>query len=193
MTKEIYLSNAEEEHKIELYTNLNVTVENEKELFFKYFDNQTNEMDSSLSFRSVVLSEKAMTFPPFVDVDTNKVADISFQTRVANSSYIAFTQDSTGVMEMIVGSRDQFVVKVYSIKDKSLTIFSYSRARVIPELTFFQKYGNLIMMSVMMIIQMFMNRNQPQQQTEEEQKNEESTENTENKEKTELYVCFNIK
>ena len=33
MTKEIYSSNAAEEHKIELYSNLNVTVENEKELF----------------------------------------------------------------------------------------------------------------------------------------------------------------
>ena len=36
-----------------------------------------------------------------------------------------------------------------------------------------------------------MNRNQPQQQTEEEQKNEESNEGNENKEKTELYVCLN--
>ena len=88
MTKEIYSSNAAEEHKIELYSNLNVTVENEKELFFKYFNNETNEMDSTLSFRSLVLDEKAMTFPPFVDVDTNKVVDIHFQTLVANSSYV---------------------------------------------------------------------------------------------------------
>ena len=88
MTKEIYSSNAEEEHKIELYSNLNVTVEHEKELFFKYFNNETNEMDSTLSFRSLVLDEKAMTFPPFVDVDTNKVVDIHFQTLVANSSYV---------------------------------------------------------------------------------------------------------
>lgn len=38
---------------------------------------------------------------------------------------------------------------------------------------------------------MIMNRNQPQQQTEEEQKNEESNEGNEIKEKTELYVCLN--
>ena len=56
-------------------------------------------------------------------------------------------------MEIIIGSKQEFVIKVYNIQDKSLTVFSYSRVRIIPELTVFQKYGNLIMMSVMLVIQ----------------------------------------
>ena len=56
-------------------------------------------------------------------------------------------------MEIIIGSKQEFVIRVYNIQDKSLTVFSYSRVRIIPELTFFQKYGNLIMMSVMLVIQ----------------------------------------
>lgn len=56
-------------------------------------------------------------------------------------------------MEIIIGSKEQFVIKVYNIQDKSLTVFSYSRVRIIPELTFFQKYGNLIMMGVMLVMQ----------------------------------------
>lgn len=59
-------------------------------------------------------------------------------------------------MEIIIGSKEQFVIKVYNIQDKSLTVFSYSRVRIIPELTFFQKYGNLIMMGVMLVMQVIM-------------------------------------
>lgn len=162
MVKEFYDSEVNKEYRIENYANLNITVENENELFFKYFNNQTNEIDSLLSFRSSVMGDKVMSFPPFMDVDTNTPAVLHFQPLVANSSYvlfdgvykqIAFSQDSTGVVEMMIGNKNQFGVKVYDIKEKSLFVFTFTRVVNAPQLTFFQKYGNLIMMGVMMIVQ----------------------------------------
>lgn len=90
MVKEFYDSEVNKEYRIENYANLNITVENENELFFKYFNNQTNEIDSLLSFRSSVMGDKVMSFPPFMDVDTNTPAVLHFQPLVANSSYVLF-------------------------------------------------------------------------------------------------------
>lgn len=90
MVKEFYDSEVSKEYRVENYANLNITVENENELFFKYFNNQTNEIDSLLSFRSSVMGDKVMTFPPFVDIDTNTAAVLHFQPLVANSSYVLF-------------------------------------------------------------------------------------------------------
>lgn len=88
MMKETFKSDAVDEHKIEYYTNLNVTVQNEKELYFKFYDNKTNEVDTGKSFISTVSDDMVMTFPPFVDVDTHTVVSLHFQTLVANSSYV---------------------------------------------------------------------------------------------------------
>lgn len=54
---------------------------------------------------------------------------------------------------MMIGNKNQFGVKVYDIKEKSLFVFTFTRVVNVPQLTFFQKYGNLIMMGVMMIVQ----------------------------------------
>lgn len=54
---------------------------------------------------------------------------------------------------MIVGTKNNFVVKVYDIKEKMLVIFNYNRVLNIPPPTFFQKYGNLIMMFFLLFMQ----------------------------------------
>ena len=88
LTKEYYESENADKYKVEYYANLNITLENDKELHFKYYNNETNEVDKNLSFVSSIINEETMTFPSYVDVYMNKVINLHFQTLVANSSYV---------------------------------------------------------------------------------------------------------
>ena len=55
--------------------------------------------------------------------------------------------------EISTVSHNRFIVKVLAKGSESMTVYTAERIIVAPQLTFFQKYGNLILMGVMMVVQ----------------------------------------
>ena len=60
--------------------------------------------------------------------------------------------DKEGVVEMIIENYNIFTIRVHNMKEKSFVVTRFARLDR-PPLTFFQKYGNFIMMGVMVIVQ----------------------------------------
>lgn len=58
-------------------------------------------------------------------------------------------------------------MKVISKDRKKVTLLTCDRVVSAPQPTFFQKYGQLIMMGIMMLVQTFTLKMQPQQQNAE--------------------------
>ena len=159
----------------------NVTVKSENLLKFGRVMEETNEIDASSTFEMSVLTNRSCTV---VGEGSNFAIPLKFVPYYDKISYIAVIASESGeYMEVLVDGPNHFTIQKHD-SDK-LVHLNAIRNVAVPVPTFFQKYGNFIMMGVMMLVQLITTKLRPappQQEEEGEQKEGEAS--TEDKPKS---------
>ncbi|KAK8798931.1 hypothetical protein WA171_005684 [Blastocystis sp. BT1] len=156
----------------------NITKTEDNVLAINYVDIATNMIVEKSSLVCELQSNTSCVMKH--SSEDAQMMTISFQPIASKDVYISFGVDphnAEASYEISTVSHNRFIVKVLAKGSESMTVYTAERIIVAPQLTFFQKYGNLILMGVMMVVQfattkMRMNQQQPAEEGEE--KKEES-------------------
>ncbi|KNB42018.1 hypothetical protein JH06_4915 [Blastocystis sp. subtype 4] len=151
----------------------NITKTEDNVLAINYVDIATNMIVEKSSLVCELQSNTSCVMKH--SSEDAQMMTISFQPIASKDVYISFGVDPHNA------EASYEISTVLAKGSESMTVYTAERIIVAPQLTFFQKYGNLILMGVMMVVQvnivfattkMRMNQQQPAEEGEE--KKEES-------------------
>lgn len=142
----------------------NVSMNAADSMLFEFIDQATNEVKEEQSF-SLHMDDQTTVNGVAVADKVNPFDGLSlhFQVLVENNTYvpfcvshhlqIAYGRNLAGnTFEVIVDSKDHFRMSVIADEGKHLILLEAARNLPIPTPSFFQKYGNFIMMGVMLVV-----------------------------------------
>ena len=160
-----------------LSTNGGEVVENPE----KYMYNITKSADSLFAVDYVDIASNAIVKEKSVvcellsnmtcalkhSTDSEQFMKLNFIPISSKGIYISFgvnPHNGDESYEISTVNNNRFLLKVMSKGSETITLFTADRIVIAPQLTFFQKYGNFIMMGVMLVVQLFSTRMRMKQQ-----------------------------
>ena len=166
----------------------NVSMNAADSMLFEFIDQVTNEAKAEQSFSLHMEDQTTVNGVAVADkVNPFDGVNLHFQVLVENNTYVAYGCNLAGnTFEVLVDSKDHFKLSVVADEGKHLIMLEASRNLPVPTPSFFQKYGNFIMMGVMLIVNLATSKMRaPQPQAAEGEEQGEAKEGAENKEKKE--------